>query len=263
MTDHKTMERDDEQNSDRAQNGDDAQHSDNAHYSDRAQNTDNVRHGDGEQNSDNGQEMTGSPAASASQGLAAAFAGVDEAGQFLPIDEDWKQERARWNHDIQSGRLKAEDPEDLVVSHYFVLQEQAFALVKGEDDWIANAANLSSLLFNNLDDISFAGVYRLVGTELVLGPFMGKPACVRIPVGQGVCGVTAQKKSATFVPDVREFSGHIACDPASRSEVVVPVFDKNAGLWGVFDFDSPKTGRFAQTDVTWLSRLADVLFHHE
>lgn len=202
-------------------------------------------------------------AASAPQGLAAAFAGVDEAGQFLPIDEDWKEERAKWNHDIQSGRLKAEDPEDLVVSHYFVLQEQAFALVKGEDDWIANAANLSSLLFNNIDDVSFAGVYRLVGDELVLGPFMGKPACVRIPVGQGVCGVTAQKRSATLVPDVCEFPGHIACDPASRSEVVVPIFDRNAELWGVFDFDSPKTGRFTQTDVTWLSRLADVLFHHE
>ncbi len=228
-------------------------------------------------------------------GLAAAFAGVDQRGQFIPVDENWRQERAKWNHDIQSGKLPAQDPEDLVVSHYFVLQEQAFALVKGEGDWVANAANLASLLFNNLDDVNYVGFYRLenasarawrtdtdgtAGTvragvhddiagkgeergELVLGPFMGKPACVRIPVGTGVCGVTAAKGSATLVPDVHAFAGHIACDSASRSEVVVPVFDKNARLWGVLDCDSPTRARFTQSDVTWLSRLADVLFHHE
>lgn len=120
---------------------------------------------------------------------------------------------------------------------YELLVQQAQALIANESDWIANTANLSALLFNSLSDVNFAGVYRLENGELILGPFQGMPACVHIPVGKGVCGVAAKTQITQIVPNVHEFAGHIACDSASNSEIVIPIF-KNRKLWGVFDFDS-------------------------
>lgn len=126
---------------------------------------------------------------------------------------------------------------------YELLVQQAQALIANESDWIANTANLSALLFNSLSDVNFAGVYRLENGELILGPFQGMPACVHIPVGKGVCGVAAKTQITQIVPNVHEFAGHIACDSASNSEIVIPIF-KNRKLWGVFDFDSTKLDNF-------------------
>jgi L-methionine (R)-S-oxide reductase len=132
------------------------------------------------------------------------------------------------------------------------LREQARALLEGERDPVANAANLSSLIFHTLPELNWAGFYWLKGGELVLGPFQGKPACVRIAVGKGVCGTAVAERRTIVVPDVDAFPGHIACDSASRSEVVVPVFAKpGPGLrqgeepvLGVLDIDSPVKSRF-------------------
>ncbi len=131
--------------------------------------------------------------------------------------------------------------------NYELLVQQAQALIANESDWIANTANLSALLFNSLSDVNFAGVYRLENGELILGPFQGMPACVHIPVGKGVCGVAAKTQITQIVPNVHEFAGHIACDSASNSEIVIPIF-KNRKLWGVFDFDSTKLDDFDDMD---------------
>lgn len=144
---------------------------------------------------------------------------------------------------------------------YDLLLKQAQALVAGEDDWIANTANLSALLFYGLQNINFAGVYRLQQGGLILGPFQGKPACVHIALGSGVCGKAAQTKKVQIVPDVHQFRGHIACDSASNSEIVIPIFKKR-DLWGVFDFDSPRLNNFDQVDQKYLTRLAKLIFAH-
>lgn len=144
---------------------------------------------------------------------------------------------------------------------YQLLFKQAEALLDGEDDWIANIANLSSLLFNNLKNINFAGVYRLKNGELILGPFQGQPACVHIPLGKGVCGTAAQTKATQIVADVHQFAGHIACDSRSKSEIVVPIFKGN-NLWGVFDFDSTRLHNFDQLDQKYLEKIAAVIFNH-
>jgi len=141
---------------------------------------------------------------------------------------------------------------------YAELESQLRGLLHGESDFIANAANMSSLLWHSLTDLNWAGVYRLVGDQLVLGPFMGKPACVRIRVGKGVCGTAAATRSTQRVADVHAFPGHIACDAASRSEVVVPLI-KNGELLGVLDLDSPTPGRFDAEDQAGLEKLAAVL----
>ncbi len=135
---------------------------------------------------------------------------------------------------------------------YELLVEQAKALVAGESDWIANTANLSALLFNSLNNVNFAGVYRFENGELILGPFQGMPACVHIQMGKGVCGTAAQTEKTQIVPNVHEFQGHIACDSASNSEIVVPIF-KDDQLWGVFDFDSTKLDNFDETDKNYLT----------
>ncbi len=141
---------------------------------------------------------------------------------------------------------------------YRELEKQLVALLGGERDFIANCANTAALLWHSLPDLNWAGVYRLVGNELLLGPFQGKPACVRIRLGKGVCGTAAATRRTVLVPDVREFPGHIACDAASRSEIVMPLV-KNGQLLGVLDLDSPKLNRFDAADQAGLEKLAAVL----
>lgn len=132
------------------------------------------------------------------------------------------------------------------------------ALIRNETDWLANCANFTALLFAMLPDINWVGFYFLKGGELVLGPFQGNPACVRIPLGKGVCGTAAFTREIQLVDDVDLFPGHIACDAASRSELVIPVI-QNDCLIGVLDIDSPLLKRFDQTDAQGLSASADLL----
>jgi GAF domain-containing protein len=137
---------------------------------------------------------------------------------------------------------------------YRELEKQLRALLHGERDAIANLANAAALLWQSLPDLNWAGFYRLADNQLVLGPFQGKPACVRIPVGKGVCGTAAAKHETVLVPDVHEFLGHIACDADSRSEIVLPLI-KDGQLLGVLDLDSPKPGRFDAADQAGLESL--------
>ncbi|MCT3342193.1 GAF domain-containing protein [Lactobacillus johnsonii] len=142
--------------------------------------------------------------------------------------------------------------------NYQLLLKQAQALVEGENDWIANTANISALLFNSLNNVNFAGVYRYENQELILGPFQGKPACVHIQIGKGVCGTAAKEKQTQIVKDVHEFVGHIACDSESNSEIVVPIFKTSGDLWGVFDFDSTKLANFDELDQKYLEEISKV-----
>jgi L-methionine (R)-S-oxide reductase len=142
---------------------------------------------------------------------------------------------------------------------YAELAAQARALVAGEPDRIANAANIAALIFNALPRINWAGFYFLQGDELVLGPFQGKPACVRIPVGRGVCGTAVAEAQSQLVHDVHAFPGHIACDAASRAEVVVPLVGPDGTIFGVLDIDSPEPDRFDADDLAGLETLAGVL----
>ena len=141
---------------------------------------------------------------------------------------------------------------------YDQLASQLSSLLAGERDLVANAANFSSLVFHALPDLNWAGFYFVKDGELVLGPFQGKPACVRIRVGQGVCGAGASKCETVIVPNVHEFPGHIACDSASNSEIVVPLM-KRERLIGVLDLDSPSIGRFDADDADGLEKLAKIL----
>ncbi|AIT80368.1 GAF domain-containing protein [Novosphingobium pentaromativorans] len=140
---------------------------------------------------------------------------------------------------------------------YDALAQAAQALVEGESDSIANMANLAAAIWQFLPDLNWAGFYRSVGDELVLGPFMGKPACIRIPFGQGVCGTAAASGQTQVVPDVHAFPGHIACDAETRSELVVPVIVEG-NVIAVLDLDSPIPGRFDQVDAAGLERLARI-----
>ena len=141
------------------------------------------------------------------------------------------------------------------VDFYSLLNQQSAALLHGEANAIANAANLSSLIFDAVADINWAGFYFYDGTELVLGPFMGKPACVRIEIGKGVCGTAAASLENQLIKDVHAFPGHIACDSASNSEVVIPLH-ANGNLVGVLDIDSPTVGRFDDIDRQGFEQLA-------
>jgi GAF domain-containing protein len=134
------------------------------------------------------------------------------------------------------------------------LREQARALLEGERDPVANAANLSSLVFHALPELNWAGFYWMKGGELVLGPFQGKPACVRIAVGRGVCGTAVAERRTIVVADVDAFPGHIACDSASRSEVVVPIVHGGKVI-GVLDIDSPVKSRFDEAHARALEAL--------
>jgi L-methionine (R)-S-oxide reductase len=141
---------------------------------------------------------------------------------------------------------------------YDRLALQLRSLLEGEHDLIANVANFSALLFHSLPDLNWAGFYFLKDGELVLGPFQGQPACVRMKMGQGVCGTAAAKRETIIVPNVHEFPGHIACDSASNSEIVVPII-KNDKLLGVLDLDSPMLGRFDNEDAAGLEELIQIL----
>ena len=138
---------------------------------------------------------------------------------------------------------------------YRELAQQARGLMHGEPDLIANAANFSALVFHALPDINWAGFYFFDGTELVVGPFQGQPACIRIAMGKGVCGVAARSGEAQLVADVNAFPGHIFCDAASRSEVVVPLIRADGSLLGVWAVDSPTVGRFEAEDLAGMQAL--------
>ncbi len=142
---------------------------------------------------------------------------------------------------------------------YPLLLERAAALLAGETDAVANMANLSALVWQALPDLNWAGFYRRMGAELVLGPFQGKPACVRIGWGKGVCGTAARTGAPQLVPDVHAFPGHIPCDGASRSELVIPLFAPDGEVAGVLDLDSPLPGRFTEEDLAGLLPIARLL----
>jgi len=139
---------------------------------------------------------------------------------------------------------------------YEALRGELRALLADERDLVANAANCAALLYHSLADVNWVGFYFLRAGELVVGPFQGKPACVRIALGKGVCGTAALRRETQLVSDVHAFAGHIACDPASRSEIVVPLV-RNGELLGVLDIDSPTRGRFTETDRAGIEALAD------
>jgi L-methionine (R)-S-oxide reductase len=144
---------------------------------------------------------------------------------------------------------------------YRELAAQLVALLAGETDRVANAANMAALIYHGLPDLNWAGFYFHRGGELVLGPFQGKPACVRIPIGSGVCGTAAARAATALVLDVHDFPGHIACDPASRSELVVPPIEADQ-VSGVLDLDSPLPARFDAADREGCERLVALFVDH-
>ena len=154
---------------------------------------------------------------------------------------------------FQSAALAGSKPEQ-----YADLAAQARGLLDGERDRVANAANLSALVYHALPELNWVGFYFYDGNELVVGPFQGQPACVRIALGKGVCGTAARDKRTQRVADVDAFPGHIPCDAASRSELVVPLFDAAGALVGVFDLDSPVADRFDAQDQEGIERIAAI-----
>ena len=143
-------------------------------------------------------------------------------------------------------------------ARYALLLEQADSLTDGVSHPIANLANLAALLWQGLDDINWCGFYLMNGGALMLGPFCGLPACIRIPLGRGVCGTAAARDSVQLVPDVHAFPGHIACDSASNSEIVLPIHAEGRVI-GVLDIDSPTVGRFCETDRESLLKVVDLI----
>ena len=141
---------------------------------------------------------------------------------------------------------------------YNQLSAQLFSLINGVPHKTANLANASALLYNTLDGLNWAGFYLLENDTLVLGPFQGKPACIEIPIGKGVCGTAAAKGETVVVANVHEFPGHIACDGASNSEIVIPLFE-NGKVVGVLDIDSPLFSRFSPEDKEGLEKFAEIL----
>lgn len=152
----------------------------------------------------------------------------------------------------------APDPDLAKPERYRQLADAARALTDGERDGIANMANIAALLWEFVPHLNWAGFYRAIDGELVLGPFVGRPACIRIPFGQGVCGTAASSGDTQLVEDVHTFPGHIACDAASRSELVVPVKRDNAVI-AVIDLDSPDPARFDDEDASGIEQLAQIL----
>lgn len=151
-------------------------------------------------------------------------------------------------------RITAADSETM----YRDMASALEGLVSGEDDGVANMANAAALIWETLPDINWAGFYRNVGGELVLGPFQGRPACIRIKFGEGVCGAAAQSRQVQRIDDVEAFPGHIACDSASASEIVVPII-RDGELIAVLDIDSPRKARFTPEDEAGCTRLAEIL----
>lgn len=152
---------------------------------------------------------------------------------------------------FEASAIAAADPEEF----YQELARQLSGLLSGERNAVANAANMAALIFNTVPDLNWAGFYFLRGDELVLGPFQGNPACVRIPVGRGVCGAAVARRETLRVEDVNAFPDHIACDSASRSELVVPLI-RDGQVLGVLDLDSPLPDRFTAADQAGMERLA-------
>lgn len=142
---------------------------------------------------------------------------------------------------------------------YKLLLTQAKSLIEDETDLVANMSNIVSLIFHSLPDLNGTTYYRFLNNELVLRPFQGKPACMHIPVGKGVCGTVASTQTTEIVPNVHDFSGHIACDSVSNSEIVVPVFNDDK-FWGVLDLDSPKFNTFDNIDDKYLRAIAPLIF---
>lgn len=142
---------------------------------------------------------------------------------------------------------------------YASLNSQLEGLLSAERDWLANTANASALLFMVMEDINWAGFYLLHGDELRLGPFQGRPACTRIPVGAGVCGTAVYSGEPQLVDDVHQFPGHIACDAVSASEVVIPLYTAGERCLGVLDVDSPRIARFTEADLLGLQAFTQVL----
>jgi L-methionine (R)-S-oxide reductase len=142
--------------------------------------------------------------------------------------------------------------------HYAQLAQQVEAIVAGEQDLIANMANISAILYWALENVNWAGFYLVKDQQLVLGPFHGQPACIRIPVGKGVCGTAASENSIQLIENVHQFSGHIACDVASNSEIVLPIRQNNQVI-AVLDIDSPEIARFDHADKAGLSQIVEIL----
>lgn len=143
------------------------------------------------------------------------------------------------------------EKQDAKISMYQTINAQVSAIIQGEHDLIANMANIAAVLFNSLDAVNWAGFYLYKEEQLVLGPFQGQPACIRIALNKGVCGTSAYKQETTVVEDVHAFEGHIACDAASNSEIVVPIVH-DGQLIGVLDIDSPEYARFDEQDAKGL-----------
>jgi GAF domain-containing protein len=142
--------------------------------------------------------------------------------------------------------------------HYAQLAQQVEAIVAGEQDLIANMANISAILYWALENVNWAGFYLVKEEQLVLGPFHGQPACIRIPIGKGVCGTAVSENTIQLIEDVHQFSGHIACDATSNSEIVLPIRQNNRVI-GVLDIDSPNIGRFDLEDKSGLSQIVEIL----
>jgi GAF domain-containing protein len=145
--------------------------------------------------------------------------------------------------------------------NYQTLSQTLQGLIQDETDALANLANSAALLFHSLKEINWAGFYLFKENQLILGPFQGKPACIRIALGKGVCGTAAQKRESILVQDVHQFPGHIACDGASASEIVIPII-KNEQLIGVLDVDSPIKARFSEKDLRGLQGYINILSAH-
>ena len=143
-------------------------------------------------------------------------------------------------------------------TNYDLIAQQLDALVSGIPYEVANLANASALLWQEMPNLNWVGFYKMTDGALVLGPFQGKPACIRIPVGKGVCGTAVAEDQIQLVYDVHQFPGHIACDCASNSEIVLPIH-VNGTIWGVLDIDSPTVGRFTEADRDGLKKIVEVL----
>ena len=162
---------------------------------------------------------------------------------------------------IRLGKMKlhiSERREEHTMTNYELVARQLAALVEGIPYEVANLANASALLWQEMPEINWVGFYKMTDGALVLGPFQGKPACIRIPVGRGVCGTAVAEDKVQLVYDVHDFPGHIACDCASNSEIVLPIH-VGGEIWGVLDIDSPKVGRFTEEDRAGLEKIVEVL----
>ena len=174
------------------------------------------------------------------------------------IQTPWTPTRTRDRPATRAAPLADHQSSDEKRMLYADLAQAVEGLLTGETDWIANTANVAASIYHSLPALNWAGFYFMRGDELVLGPFQGKPACVRIRIGKGVCGTAAEQQRTILVPDVHDFPGHIACDAASRSELVVPLL-RDGRVLGVLDLDSPIPNRFDEADREGCETLVRIL----